>query len=57
MAKADQRDPFNLLLQAEAADKAGDTAAAKGYWEKILTLYGHGLQHALSRPVAQAKLR
>lgn len=57
MARADQRDPFNLLLQAEAADKAGDKAAARGYWEKILTLYGHGLQHALSRPVAQAKRR
>ncbi len=57
LAKADQRDPFNLMLQAEAAEKAGDKAAAKGYWEEVLTLNGHGLQHALSRPVAQKKIR
>ena len=55
LAKADQRDPFNLMLQAEAAEKAGEKAAAKGYWEEILTIYGHGLQHALSRPVAERK--
>ena len=53
LAKADQRDPFNLMLQAEAAEKAGDKAAAQGFWKQILTLNGHGLQHALSRPVAQ----
>lgn len=57
LAKADQGDPFNLMLQAEAAEKAGDKAAAKGYWEAILELYGHGLQHALSRPIAQARIR
>ena len=55
LARADQRDPFNLMLQAEAAEKAGDKATAQGFWEKILTLNGHGLQHALSRPVAQKK--
>lgn len=55
LAKADQRDPFNLMLQAEAAEKAGDKAAAQGFWEQVLTLNGHGLQHALSRPVAQKK--
>lgn len=56
LAKADQRDPFNLMLQAEAAEKAGDKAAAQGFWEQVLTLNGHGLQHALSRPVAQARM-
>ena len=45
------------MLQAEAAEKAGDNTAAKGYWEAILTLNGHGLQHALSRPVAEGKAR
>ncbi len=55
LARADQRDPFNLMLQAEAAEKAGDKAAAKGYWEQILTLNGHGLQHALSRPTCDAE--
>jgi len=57
LAKADQGDPFNLMLQAEAAEKAGDRAAAQAFWKQILTLNGHGLQHALSRPVAQSKLR
>ena len=57
LAKTDPRDPFNLMLQAEAAEKAGDKAAAEVFWKQILTLNGHGLQHALSRPVAQAKIR
>jgi tetratricopeptide (TPR) repeat protein len=57
LAKADQRDPFNLMLQAEAAEKAGGKAAAQAFWNQILTLNGHGLQHALSRPVAQSKLK
>lgn len=57
LANADGRDPFNLMLQAEAAEKAGDAAAARGYWAQILTLYGHGLQHALSRPVAEGRIR
>jgi hypothetical protein len=57
LAKTDQGDPFTLMLQAEAAEKAGDKAAAQGFWKQIVTLNGHGLQHALSRPVAQAKTR
>ena len=57
LAKTDQRDPFHLRLQAEAAEKAGDKAAAQALWKLILTLNGHGLQHALSRPVAQKKVR
>jgi tetratricopeptide (TPR) repeat protein len=57
LAKTDQRDPFHLRLQAEAAEKAGDKAAAQAFWKQILTLNGHGLQHALSRPVAQQKVR
>ncbi len=57
LSKADQRDPFNLMLQAEAAEKAGDKAAARKFWEEILTINGHGLQHALSRPVAEKKVK
>ena len=41
---------------AEAAEKTGDRAAARDYWSRIVALNGHGLQHALSRPVAQRKL-
>ena len=57
LATTDQRDPFTLMLQAEAAEKAGDKVAAAAFWKQILTLNGHGLQHALSRPIAQAKIR
>ena len=57
LARTDERDPFNLMLQAEAAEKAGDASAAQGFWKRVLGLYGHGLQHALSRPVAEKKVR
>ncbi len=57
LAKTDERDPFSLMLQAEAAEKAGDSAAAQSFWKRVLTLNGHGLQHALSRPVAAKRLR
>jgi tetratricopeptide (TPR) repeat protein len=57
LATASQTDPFNLMLMAEAAEKAGDAAAAKDYWSRILALNGHGIQHALSRPVALRRLQ
>ena len=57
LAAASDTDPFNLLLMAEAAEKAGDTAAAKDYWSRIVAINGHGIQHALSRPVAQRRLK
>jgi tetratricopeptide (TPR) repeat protein len=57
LAGASDTDPFNLLLMAEAAEKAGDLATAKGLWTKIVALNGHGIQHALARPVAQRKLK
>lgn len=56
LAKSDPRDPFNLMLQAMAAEKAGDKAAAQTLWKQVLTLNGHGLQHALSRPLAARRL-
>lgn len=57
LASASQTDPFNLMLMAEAAERAGDAAAAKDYWSRILALNGHGIQHALSRPVALRRLQ
>ena len=56
LAKANQEDPFVLMLEAEAAEKAGDKAAATRYWQEILKINGHGLQHALSRPTATQKV-
>jgi tetratricopeptide (TPR) repeat protein len=57
LAGASDTDPFNLLLMAEAAEKAGDLAAAKDYWSRIVALNGHGIQHALARPTAQQRLK
>jgi cytochrome c-type biogenesis protein CcmH/NrfG len=57
LASANQTDPFNLMLMAEAAEKTGDAAAAREYWSRILTLNGHGIQHALSRPVAARRVK
>jgi tetratricopeptide (TPR) repeat protein len=55
LAGADQRDPFVLMLEARAAEKAGDAAAASKFWQQILTLNGHSLQNALARPEARKK--
>jgi Tfp pilus assembly protein PilF len=55
LAGADQQDPFVLMLQARAAEKAGDAAAANKYWQQILTLNGHSLQNAFARPEAKQK--
>ena len=57
LAKADQDDPFILMLQAQAAEKAGDRAAARGFWEKALELNAHSLQNAFARPLAKKALR
>lgn len=57
LAKASQDDPFVMMLQAEAEEKAGASTAAQALWKRIVALNGHGLQHALSRPVAQSKIR
>lgn len=57
LAGASDTDPFNLMLMAEAAEKTGDMAAAKDYWSRIVAINGHGIQHALSRPVAQQRLK
>ena len=54
---ASDTDPFNLLLMAEAAEKTGDMAAARDYWSRIVAQSGHGIQHALARPVAQRKVK
>ncbi len=56
LAKADQDDPFILMLQAQAAEQAGDRAAARGFWQKALEQNGHSLQNAFARPLAQKAL-
>ena len=56
LAKADQDDPFILMLMARAHEQLKQRAEARRMWERVLTLNGHSLQNALARPAARAAL-
>jgi tetratricopeptide (TPR) repeat protein len=56
LEKANQEDPFILLLLAQSYEKSGDTARAKEYYQKIMANNGHGPTNAFARPVAKKKL-
>ena len=57
LAKADQRDPFILGLQAQAYEGKGDAAKAREFYQQVLTSNAHSIQNAFSREVAKQKLR
>ncbi|HZU21224.1 MAG TPA: tetratricopeptide repeat protein [Terriglobales bacterium] len=52
LQNADQRDPFILLLEAEAHEKLGDGQSAELY-RKIVTFSTHNPPNAFARPIAQ----
>jgi tetratricopeptide (TPR) repeat protein len=56
LQKADQRDPLNLALLAEAYEKSGDAAKAKQYYGKALQSNVHNPTNAFARPLAKKKL-
>jgi tetratricopeptide (TPR) repeat protein len=56
LAKADQTDPFVVMLQAQASERAGDRKGAVAFWRKVLEFNGHSLQNALARPAAKSAL-
>ena len=56
LAKANQEDPFILMLLAESYEKLSDTARAKEYYGKVMANNGHGPTNAFARPVARRKL-
>jgi tetratricopeptide (TPR) repeat protein len=56
LSKANQEDPFILVLLAQAYEKSGDAAHAKEYYEKVMANNGHGPTNAFARPVARKKL-
>jgi len=56
LQKADQHDPLNLLLLAQAYEKSGDAAQAKGYYQKVLEVNTHNPTNAFARPIAKKKL-
>ena len=56
LQKADQRDPFIVDLLGRAHEGAGDLAAAREQYHKVLESTQHSLQNAFARPHAQARL-
>jgi tetratricopeptide (TPR) repeat protein len=56
LEKANQQDPFILMLIAQSWEKAGDAARAKEYYSKVMANNGHGPTNAFARPVARKKL-
>ncbi len=54
--KANQKDPFILVLLAQSYEKAGDTARAREYYGKVMANNGHGPTNAFARPLARKKL-
>ena len=56
LAKANQDDPFILVLIAESYEKTGDAARARDYYSKVMAINGHSPTNAFARPVARKKL-
>jgi tetratricopeptide (TPR) repeat protein len=56
LQKADQHDPFILVLLAQAYEKSGDAAQAKDYYRKVLEINTHNPTNAFARPIAKKKL-
>jgi tetratricopeptide (TPR) repeat protein len=56
LQRADQRDPFILLLEAESYEKLNNAQQAKDLYQKILTFNTHNPPNAFARPVAEQKL-
>jgi tetratricopeptide (TPR) repeat protein len=56
LQKADQHDPFILVLLGQAYEKSGDAAQAKDYYRKVLEINNHNPTNAFARPLAKKKL-
>lgn len=56
LQKADQGDPFILVLLAQAYEKSGDASQARDYYRKVLEINFHNPTNAFARPLAKKKL-
>ncbi len=56
LEKANQKDPFILVLMAQAYEKSGDQKNAMDYYRKVLEIYSHNPTAAFARPLAQKKV-
>ncbi len=53
---ADQKDPFILVLLAQAYEKLGSQSEAMKYYRQVLTINSHSPTNAFARPLAKKKL-
>lgn len=56
LQKADQRDPFILVLLAQAHERTGDNGQAMDYYRKALAVNTHNPTNAFARPIARKKV-
>src|ERR1035437_2181342 len=56
LTQADQKDPFILVLLAQAYEKAHDAANARQCYVEVLASNAHSLNNAFARPLAKKKL-
>jgi tetratricopeptide (TPR) repeat protein len=56
LGRADQQDPFILLLMAQSYEHLGRPEEARGVYRKVLTSTSHAINNAFARPVALRKL-
>ncbi len=56
LQKADQHDPFILVLLGQAYEKSGDVSQARDYYRKVLEINFHNPTNAFARPLAKKKL-
>ena len=56
LSRANQQDPFILVLLAQAYEKSGDSFHAKEYYQKTMTINNHAPTTAYARPLARKKL-
>ena len=56
LQEGDQRDPFILLLLAQAYEKSEDRSQAMEYYRKVLAINTHNPTNAFARPIAKKKL-
>jgi tetratricopeptide (TPR) repeat protein len=56
LAKANQQDPFILVLMAQSYEKSGDASQAKDYYQKAMGINSHAPTTAFARPLARRKL-
>ena len=56
LTQADQKDPFILVLLAQAYEKSHDAANARQCYAEALASNAHSLNNAFARPLAKKKL-